>query len=111
MTDDHSHAPPAHSEAHASTPAPSSPNNFISSQMDSVFQKINDYLTDKIAGFVAFLFILIFIGVVFTVIVLKIPPSETNPILLAPLVAAVIAYYNRDIAVILFLGLILIFII
>lgn len=84
---------------------------FIASQMDSLFQRVEDYVTEKLAGFVAFLFILIFVGVVFTLIVLRVPTSEISPILLAPLVAALIAYYNRDIAVILFLGLILIFII
>ncbi|MDO8634394.1 MAG: hypothetical protein Q7K34_03845 [archaeon] len=114
MTEDHSHPPATDTHTHTTSSAPtttSTASGFIASQMDSVFQKIADYVAEKIASFVALLFIFIFIGVVFTVIVLKIPPSEINPILLAPLVAAIISYYNRDIATILFLGLILIFII
>lgn len=110
MSDDHSHAPAHDSHSHDShAPSPSATSGFIASQMDSIFQKIEDYVTEKLAGFVAFLFILIFVGVVFTLIVLRVPTSEISPILLAPLIAALIAYYNRDLAVILFLGLVLIF--
>ena len=67
------------------------------SRMDNLFLKVEDYITKSISRFVAFLFILISAGAVLGYVVGT--KGEGEIFILAPAVAGLLAYYNRDFAV------------
>ncbi len=78
---------------------------------DRYFAKVSAWLSERIAAFVAFLFLLFAAGAVYgTVIVPKFPQYEFY-LVAAPIGLALIAYYNRGVATVLFAGLVLLFVI
>ena len=77
--------------------------HILTSRTDSFFDKLLHYSTGKIATFVAFLFFLIVLVAVYAVIVTKAPLNfVTTVLVLAPAIVGLIAYNNRDLAVIIF---------
>ena len=79
---------------------------------DPFFDKVSNYVTGKIATFVAFLFFLIAIGAIYAVVITNAPlTTVTTVLILAPAVVGLLAYWNRDIAVIIFVVFIITFLI
>jgi len=89
------------------TPAPASPSVPGSKQVDSFFTTISGKIEGNVSAFVAFLFIIITVGIFIGHIVTIRAPEQTYTALLVPLVLALIAYYNRAIATALFVLLLL----
>ncbi len=75
---------------------------------DPWYQRILDYISGQISKFVAFLFLILMIGIAIGFYVVGRAPSFGPLIILIPAIAGLASYYNRDIATILF-GLFLIF--
>lgn len=70
---------------------------------DSAFDRILHYTTGKIATFVAFMFFLIAAGAIYAVIVTRAPLDTISSVLiLAPAITGLLAYSNRDAALIIF---------
>jgi len=83
------------------------------SMSDNLFNKIIDYVQGGIATFVAFLFLLITIGAIFGALVVSHAGTIGGIvpfILIAPAALGVLAYYNRDFAVAIFIILVLFFV-
>ncbi len=76
--------------------------------IDKAFDKFSSYLSDRISTFVAFLFVLIAVGAFYGYLVVPRFPEISIYLLLTPLGLALVAYYNRTFATILFAGLLLI---
>ena len=75
------------------------------SMSDNFINKIIDFVTENIAKAVAFIFILVTIG---AVLGWEIAQRGANPLFLfVPAAIGIVAYYERDIAIILFVALIL----
>lgn len=108
MTDDHGHADDTHGhESHDTPAAHASAATAAKCRSDDWFKGVQDYATGKIATFVAFLFLLITLGAVYAVIVTGATLSGfTTVLILAPAIVGLIAYANRDIAVVLFVILV-----
>ena len=81
---------------------PSSP---IMGKVDKVFDKFSSYLNARISVFVAFLFMLIALGTFYGYFIIPRFQELSLYLLIAPVVLAIIAYYNRTFASILFIGL------
>ena len=79
-------------------------------RVDNYFDKISSWLSARISAFVAFLFLLFAAGAFYGTFVVAKFPSMSIYLLGAPIVLALVAYYNRTAATVLFAGLILIFI-
>ena len=77
----------------------------ILGKIDTVFDKFSSYLSARISAFVAFLFILIAAGTFYGYFIIPRFQELSLYLLLAPVVLAMIAYYNRTFASILFVGL------
>lgn len=76
--------------------------------IDRIFDKASSYLSDRISAFVAFIFVMIALGTFYgTYFVPRFPNLEIY-LLLAPLGLALIAYYNRTFATILFAAILLV---
>ncbi len=116
--DDHS-AHDGHEEAHAEShgheeaQAKAAPTSGAAAcKCDPFFDKVSNYVTGKIATFVAFLFFLITIGAVYALVITKAPlDSLTTVLILAPAAVGLLAYWNRDLAVIIFVVFIISFLI
>ncbi len=83
------------------------------SMSDDLFGKIVDYVSGGIATFVAFLFLLITLGAIFGALVVAHAGTVGGIvpfILIAPAALGVLAYYNRDFAIAIFILLLLFFI-
>jgi len=78
-----------------------------SKQVDSFFTKISGKIGGNASAFVAFLFIIVAIGIFIGHIVTIRTPTQIYTALLVPLILALIAYYNRAIATFLFVALLL----
>jgi len=76
---------------------------------DRYFSRISDWLSARISAFVAFLFVLFGAGALYATFIVPIQPEYGPYLLAAPFVLALIAYYNRAAAAILFAGLLLMF--
>ncbi|MDP6670757.1 MAG: hypothetical protein QGI60_02990 [archaeon] len=74
-------------------------------RVDSLFDKFSSYLSDRISTFVAFLFVLISLGGFYGYFIVPRFPELSIYLLIAPLGIALIAYYNRTFATIMFLGI------
>ncbi|MAG21892.1 MAG: hypothetical protein CL943_01120 [Candidatus Diapherotrites archaeon] len=70
--------------------------------VDTAFDKFSSYLSDRISTFVAFLFLLISLGSFYGYYIVPRFPQFDIYLLLTPVVLALIAYYNRTFATILF---------
>jgi len=78
--------------------------------LDAWYGKIQKHITSKITNFVAFLFILVAIGAFLMMMVMQKYPEQAWMVVVAPIAAAIFAYYSRTFATIVFFGvLILIF--
>jgi len=77
---------------------------------DTYFSRISTWLSARIAAFVAFLFLLFGAGAIYGAFIVP-RMAEYSPYLLAaPFALALIAYYSRGAATIMFAGLILLFV-
>ena len=79
--------------------------------VDSWFRKIFDKIGEQISHFVAFLFIVFALGAFYGTLIVARSPDYSHYLLIAPLLPALLAYYDRTFATIIFVGLILFFII
>lgn len=78
-------------------------------RIDSLFQRVVGYVGKQISTFVAFLFFLFTAGVAFGVFISMRFPELVPYFVIAPAIMGLIAYYNRTVATILFVALILVF--
>lgn len=79
---------------------------------DPHVNKMMEYVTEQIADFIAFLFVLFSLGAIYGWWIISKVPHLTAELLFVPLALAVVAYYNRDFAAIIFtvvIALIIIF--
>jgi hypothetical protein len=74
--------------------------------VDSGFNKIENYITDSINRFVAFLFFLFSAGMFFGIILANKKPETAFFLLLLPPILGLVAYYNKAFSLALFIGLI-----
>ena len=73
--------------------------------VDRFFARVTNFVSDEIAKLVLFVFVLITIGAVIGFVVAE---RQFNPVwIFAPAVVGIIAYYERDIAILLFVAIIL----
>ena len=79
-------------------------------RVDGYFNRVSSWLSSRISAFVAFLFLLFTAGAFYGTFVVARFPHLGIYLLGAPIVLALIAYYNRTAATILFAGLILVFV-
>jgi predicted PurR-regulated permease PerM len=70
--------------------------------IDRVFDRFSSYLSERISAFVAFLFMLIALGSFYGYFIVPHFAEFAIYLLMAPVVLALIAYYNRTFASILF---------
>ena len=100
----------AHVEGHVEVETQASSGTAQKSRMDPWFERTQKYITDSIQRFVASLFILISAGAVIGFMLAQRPGGEF--LIIVPAVAGLIAYYNRDFAMVVFsIVILLIFII
>lgn len=78
---------------------------------DRYFAKISKWLGERISAFVAFLFLLFAAGALYGTFIVSRLPQYSPYLLGAPIALALIAYYNRTAAVVLFAGIVLLFVI
>ena len=81
----------------------------ILGRTDKYFSKISNWLSERIAAFVAFLFLLFGAGAAYGTFIVPSFGQYSVYLLAAPFGLAAVAYYNRGLAAILFIGLILVF--
>jgi len=77
---------------------------------DKYFDKLSSWLSERIAAFVSFLFLLFGAGAIYGTYVIPRFPGYEFYLLAAPIGIALVAYYNRSLATILFAGLVLFFV-
>jgi len=73
-----------------------------SNRTDAIFQKISEKASERISTFVAFLFLLLTAGIIIGILIGIHSPKYMYQAIAAPAIMGLIAYYNRDIAVVLF---------
>ena len=78
-------------------------------KMDSWFGKVQKYVSLKIGSFVAFIFLVFAAGSFVSLIVIQRWPEMAWLTIVIPLIAGIIAYYDRTVATILFVLFILFF--
>ena len=69
---------------------------------DPVFQKLSTKVSERISTFVAFLFLLLTAGIIIGLSIGMYHPKYIYATIATPAALGLIAYYNRDIAVVLF---------
>jgi hypothetical protein len=77
---------------------------------DKYLGKVSNWLSERIAAFVAFLFLLFGAGAVYGAVIVPRFSQLGFYLLAAPVVLALVAYYNRSVATLLFAGLVLFFV-
>lgn len=75
--------------------------------VDTWFGKLFDNLGGAISSFIAFLFILFTLGAVYGYVVFTRLPNLAPLLIATPAIIGLIAYYNRNFALILFVALML----
>ena len=83
----------------------------MESKTDSWFEKIKNFVSSNISQFVAIMFLIFSIGMAYGIYIMIRNPSHQMLYLSAPPLMGVLAYYNRDLALILFILFIAFFII
>ena len=78
---------------------------------DRFFSKASGWLSERISAFVAFLFLLFGAGALYATFVVPRISGYEPYLLAAPFLLALIAYYNRTVATVLFIGLLIMFIV
>jgi TRAP-type mannitol/chloroaromatic compound transport system permease small subunit len=71
-------------------------------RVDSLFEKLSGKVAERISTFVAFLFLLLTIGIIIGLSIGMYHPKYIYHAVAIPAVLGLVAYYNRDIAVVLF---------
>lgn len=77
-------------------------------RVDGWFKSIEKYISEKIGSFVAFLFFLIALGAFMAILVMGKWPEYGYLTVIIPIIAGIVAYCNRTIALVL-LALIILF--
>ena len=77
-------------------------------RIDKELDKLSSYLNDRISTFVAFMFILIAAGSFYGYVIIPHFQSIAIYFLMAPIVLALVSYFNRTFASIMFVGLLFI---
>jgi hypothetical protein len=72
-------------------------------KVDGLFNGIKKYVSERIGAFVAFLFFLVALGAFMAMVVMKKWPEYTYLTVIIPIIAGIISYRNRAIALGLFL--------
>lgn len=72
-------------------------------KVDKFFSKMSGYVTKKVSAFVAFLFLLLGVGILIGYWVTLNAPEYIYFTMLAPLFLGLLSYYNRALAMALFL--------
>ncbi len=80
------------------------------SRVDNWFGKISDYVTGGISSFVAFLFFVFAAGAIYGSLAISKSQLGTY-LIIAPAIIGLIAYYNRGFSIIMFAGIILVFVV
>jgi hypothetical protein len=80
----------------------------IEKQIDTWLQTLEKKVTVKLTSFVAFLFVLIALTAFITTIVISRSPQFSYVVIGAPILAAILAYYNKAFAVAIFAFLVLV---
>ncbi|MCX8158332.1 MAG: hypothetical protein N3D73_01560 [Candidatus Diapherotrites archaeon] len=80
------------------------------SKIDSLYNKISSKITSAISNFVASLFIIFTLGAIYGVLVVNRWPHHASYLILAPLLPALLAYYDRTFATAVFLIILIFFI-
>jgi hypothetical protein len=80
-------------------------------RVDRYFDRFSSWLSERIAAFVAFLFLLFAAGAFYGTFIVSRFPEYGFYLLAAPIVLALIAYYNRTLATVLLAALVLIFLV
>lgn len=78
-------------------------------RVDKYFDRISSWLSQRISAFVAFLFLLFAAGAFYGAFLVPVFSEFSAYLLAAPIVFALIAYYNRTAAIVLFVALIFAF--
>ncbi len=78
-------------------------------KLDSWYEKIMGYITNRVSSFVAFLFFLFTLGAFFGLAVATKAPHLAPYFVIVPALLGLIAYYNRTFATVMFL-LLLVFV-
>lgn len=76
---------------------------------DRLFARLSNWLSERIAAFVAFLFVLFGAGAIYGAAIVPRFPGYEPYLLIAPFGVALLAYYSRGLAIALFVGLVLLF--
>lgn len=71
-------------------------------RVDSFFQRLSGRVGERISTFVAFLFLLLTIGIAIGIYIAFREPEYIYQAIAAPVILGLISYYNRDIAMVLF---------
>ena len=80
------------------------------SRTDKYFAQASSWLSEKISRFVSFLFLLFGAGAIYGAIIVPRFSQYSIYLLGVPILLALIAYYNRGVAAVLFMGMILLFV-
>ncbi|MBN2126976.1 MAG: hypothetical protein JW703_01125 [Candidatus Diapherotrites archaeon] len=83
----------------------------MESKSDSWLEKVKDFVSKNISQFVAIMFLIFSIGMAYGVYITMRTPNHEMLYLAAPPLMGILAYYNRDIALILFVVFVAFFII
>ena len=70
----------------------------IEEKTDSLFTKVEKYVTQKIGTFVAFLFLIFTLGAIAAIQVSMRWPEQAYLVVILPLLAGLVSYYNRVVA-------------
>lgn len=70
----------------------------VEEKTDNLFTKVEKYVTQKIGTFVAFLFLIFTLGAFVAIQIVSRWPEQSYLVVILPLIAGLISYYNRAIA-------------
>ncbi len=103
MGDSHGRGGQGHDEnGHSAGKGSHDEKNFM---VDNIFNRITSFVSDKIAKLVLFLFIILTIGAIIGYVIAL---RRLDPLwLFAPLLLGIFAYYERDIAILIFIMLVI----
>jgi len=77
------------------------------SSVDRWYVRLANWITVNIQRFVAFLFLLLAMGIVLGIFIATNRPQYIIPAVLAPILVALLSYYSRGIAILIFIVFIL----
>lgn len=71
-------------------------------RLDKLFKKLSGKVVERVSTFVAFLFLLYASGVMLGIFIVTQHPEYIYHAIAAPVILGLISYYNRDVAMVLF---------